>query len=496
MWTLVRDYATVTCSITRHRDRLAGGDAVNGGKARVLIFDEDAVAQRAATVLAASDCAPETAQSEAAALLALEQHDVDVMLCAVSLNGTNGIDLLRKVHVRRPSLPIVMVADDPSISRAVAAMRQGAFDYVTKPLDDEELRAIVARALEMTSLRRENGRLRQQLNVASMTADFVADSQASRALVAMIRRVAPARSTVLIEGESGTGKELVARMLHHWSNRAAGPFIAVNCKAFADSLMESELFGHEKGSFTGAIAARAGCFERASGGTLFLDEIAEAGGDFQAKLLRVLEDGEVMRVGASRPRHVDVRIVAATNRVLRTEVARNRFRGDLYFRLNVIPVRTVPLRERPDDIMPLAQHFLALHSAEAGRQISLLREAERTLTAHAWPGNVRELENAIERAVVLSGADVLTPEAFQLESDPPARSERSDDPTGATAVAAVAVAPDAFGPELLLQQCLDLAAGVRIKEALKTSNGSRAEAAVALGVDRTTLYRLIKRLEL
>jgi DNA-binding NtrC family response regulator len=332
-----------------------------------------------------------------------------------------------------------------------------------------------------------------------MAADFVAESQASRALLAMIRRVAPARSTVLIEGESGTGKELVARMLHHWSNRAAGPFIAVNCKAFADSLMESELFGHEKGSFTGAIAARAGCFERASGGTLFLDEIAEAGGDFQAKLLRVLEDGEVMRVGASRPRRVDVRIVAATNRVLRTEVARSHFRGDLYFRLNVIPVRTVPLRERPADIMPLAQHFLALHSAEAGRQISLSPEAEQTLTAHAWPGNVRELENAIERAVVLSGADVLTSDAFALEADPPFSPD--DARTTGTAVAAVAVAPVgggpvAIAPELLLQECLDLAAGVRIKAALEATKGSRAEAAVALGVDRTTLYRLIKRLEL
>jgi DNA-binding NtrC family response regulator len=449
--------------------------------------------------LAASDCDPETVEGESAALAALEQRDVHVMLCAVSLNGINGIDLLRKVHTRRPGLPVVMLADDPSVSRAVAAMRQGAFDYVTKPLDDEELRAIVGRALEMTSLRRENRRLRRQLDVASMAADFVAESQASRALLAMIRRVAPARSTVLIEGESGTGKELVARMLHHWSNRAAGPFIAVNCKAFADSLMESELFGHEKGSFTGAIAGRAGCFERASGGTLFLDEIAEAGGDFQAKLLRVLEDGEVMRVGASRPRRVDVRIVAATNRVLRTEVARGRFRGDLYFRLNVIPVRTVPLRERPADIMPLAQHFLALHSAEAGRQISLSPEAEQTLTAHAWPGNVRELENAIERAVVLSGADVLTSDAFALEADPPFSPD--DARTTATAMAAVAVAPVgggpvAIAPELLLQECLDLAAGVRIKAALEATKGSRAEAAVALGVDRTTLYRLIKRLEL
>ena len=490
MWTLVRDYATVTCSKVGHLERLMGDDAVNGGRARVLIFDDEAVAQHATKVLAGADCEPETVSSGIAALTALEQRDFDVMLCAVAFNETNGIELLRKIHARHPNLPIVMLADDPSVARAVAAMRQGAFDYVTKPLDDEELRAIVGRALEMTSLMRENRRLRQQLDVASMTADFVAESQPSRTLVAMIRRVAPTRSTVLIEGESGTGKELVARMLHHWSNRAHGPFVAINCKALPDSLMESELFGHEKGSFTGAIAAHAGCFERASGGTLFLDEIAEAGGDFQAKLLRVLEDGEVMRVGASRPRRVDVRIVAATNRVLRTEVAQNRFRADLYFRLNVIPVRTAPLRERRADIVPLAQHFLALHSAEAGRQISLSPEAEQVLTTHAWPGNVRELENAIERAIVLSGADLLTPDAFQLEGDPP-------DPTNISCLGGEVInAPIGPAAQQSLQTYLDVAAGTRIKAALRSSNGSRAEAAIELGVDRTTLYRLIKRLEL
>jgi len=464
---------------------------MNGGKARILIVEEDGVAQEAARSLVNAGCDPETAHSEAAALLALERGNIDVMLCAVSLDGANGVDLLRKAHERRPDLPVVMLTGDPTVASAVAAMRQGAFDYVTKPLDGEELSAIVARALEMTVLRRENRRLRQQLDVASTTADFVAESVPARKLVMMIRRVAPTRSTVLIEGESGTGKELVARMLHHWSNRASGPFIAINCKAFADSLVESELFGHEKGSFTGAIAARAGCFERASGGTLFLDEIAEAGGDFQAKLLRVLEDGEVLRVGASRPRRVDVRIVAATNRVLRTEVARGRFRGDLYFRLNVIPVRTVPLRERPADIIPLTQHFLALHSAEVGRQISLSREAEQALVSYGWAGNVRELENAIERAVVLSGADVLTPDAFMLDEDSAeAEAEAAAGGDVTSSVTAVAPAGDS------LQDCLDRAAALRIKAALDATNGSRAEAAVRLGIDRTTLYRLIKRLSL
>jgi transcriptional regulator with PAS, ATPase and Fis domain len=318
--------------------------------------------------------------------------------------------------------------------------------------------------------------------VTNAAAGFIAESDHSKQLVAMIRRVAPSRSTALIEGESGTGKELVARMLHYWSRRADGPFVAVNCKAFADGVVESELFGHEKGSFTGAIAARAGCFERASGGTLFLDEIAEAGPDFQAKLLRVLEDGEVLRVGASKPRKIDVRIVAATNRVLRKEVADGKFRADLYFRLNVIPVRIAPLRERTEDVLALADYLLTFYSAEAGRTIRLSDQAKDALLAYSWPGNVRELENVIERAIVLSGAEVLTPDALALD---PGISEPQSEPPGAPAT-----------PDETLQVYLDRATAAKIKAALDAARGNRAEAAAALGVDRTTLYRLMKRLEL
>ena len=487
MWALMRDYATGRSNKHVMLGRGVVDDPVENSRARVLIVEEEQVALVAARTLANAGCDSETAGNGNAALHALEQRGADVVLCAVRLNGADGLELLRKVRGRRPDVPVVMLTGDPSVSSAVAAMRQGAFDYVTKPLDDEELVAIVARALEMTSLRRENHRLRQQLDVASTAAGFIAQSAQSRELVAMIRRVAPSRSTAMIEGESGTGKELVARMLHYWSNRAEGPFVAVNCKAFADGLVESELFGHEKGSFTGAIAARAGCFERASGGTLFLDEIAEAGSDFQAKMLRVLEEGEVLRVGASKPRRVDVRIIAATNRVLRTEVAKGRFRADLYFRLNVIPVRVAPLRERVDDVLPLALHFLAYHSAQAGRQITLSREAEQTLRSYPWPGNVRELENAIERAVVLSGADVLTPEAFVLD---PLVEEDDGGPPAALPIAQIPQMSES------LQDCLDRAASSRIKLALDEANGNRAEAAAALGVNRTTLYRLIKRLGL
>jgi DNA-binding NtrC family response regulator len=463
-------------------------EAVDTVKARVLVVDEATVAQLTINALNKAGFETEGCSNGNTALATVETGGTDVVVCSMQMPGVDSMDLLKRMHARRPDVPVVMLAGDPSVLSAVAAMRQGAFDYVTKPFDDEALAAIVERALEMRWLKCENRRLRERLNVATATADFIAESTKTKQLVAMVRRVAPARSTALIEGESGTGKELIARMLHYWSNRADGPFVAVNCKAFADGVVESELFGHEKGSFTGAIAARAGCFERASNGTLFLDEIAEAGPDFQAKLLRVLEDGEVLRVGASKSRKVDVRIVAATNRVLRTEVANGRFRGDLYFRLNVIPIKIPALRERREDILPLAAHFLALHSAYAGRPIGLAREAENELRAYSWPGNVRELENVIERAVVMSGAEVLTPDAFVLEP----YTEREDEPNDLAHL----LEPETAKSDETLQECVDRATSAKIKAALAEANGNRLEAANKLKVDRTTLYRLMKRLNL
>ncbi|HLK86942.1 MAG TPA: sigma-54 dependent transcriptional regulator [Candidatus Binataceae bacterium] len=454
--------------------------AVEAYRGRVLLVESDESATRF-IVKALEDEGYETelCPSGDAALTLIEQG-CEVIVASVRGPGLDGLELLRRVRARRPDVAVILLAADNSVSAAVTAMREGAFDYVTQPFSADSLVKIVARAIEMGSLQRENRRLKQQLDVASTAAGFIAESPQSKQLVAMVRRVAPSRSTALIEGESGTGKELIARMLHYWSQRADGPFVAVNCKAFAEGVVESELFGHEKGSFTGAIAARAGCFERASGGTLFLDEIAEAGTDFQAKLLRVLEDGEVLRVGASKSRKVDVRIVAATNRMLRNEVAAGRFRADLYFRLNVIPVKIAPLRERREDIIPLARHFLAFYTAHAGRPITLSPEAERALLAYPWPGNVRELENVIERSVVMSGAEVLTPDAFALEGNIERAPESEDAPE----------------PNETLQAYLDRAAVSRIRAALEAANGNRAIAATTLGVDRTTLYRLMKRLGL
>jgi DNA-binding NtrC family response regulator len=445
-------------------------------KPRVVVVDDEArMAAVVATALGQAGWDCETCGSGEAALAALERRPADAVVSDWKMPGMDGLELVRRLHARWPELPVVVVTAYGSIPSAVAAIREGAFDYVTKPFDNDDLRATVSRALEVTRLARENRWLRQEVASRYAPEAVVAESTAARELLELVRRVAPSRATVLVQGESGTGKELVARLLHYWSDRVGRPFVAVNCKAFAEGVLESELFGHEKGAFTGAVAARAGCFERATGGTLFLDEIAEVGVDFQAKLLRVLQDGEVLRVGATEPRAVDVRVVAATNRVLRDEIAAGRFREDQYFRLNVIPIRLAPLRERREDVLPLARHFLGRHASEAGRQLGLGAEAERVLAAHPWPGNVRELENAIERAVVLARGDEVTPEDLLLEA--PVQANR---PPG----------------EGTLQAHLDLAAAARIRAALDAAGGNRAEAARALGIDRTTLYRMMKRVGL
>jgi DNA-binding NtrC family response regulator len=440
----------------------------------LIVDDEPRMAEAIAVALARDGHACETCASAEEALTRLDTFEADVVVSDRRMSGMDGIELVRTLRERRPGLPVILVTAYGDVSSAVAAMREGAFDFVTKPFDNDELRALVARALELTLLQRENRYLRQELRAGGAPLDMVAASPQSREVLSLVRRVARARSTVLIQGESGTGKELVARLLHYWSDRVGGPFVAVNCKAFAEGVLESELFGHERGAFTGAAAARAGCFERADGGTLFLDEIGEVSVEFQAKLLRVLQEGEVLRVGGSEPRRVDVRVVAATNRVLADEIRAGRFREDLYFRLNVIPIRLAPLRERREDILPLARRFLAGHAEETGRRLTFRPEAEQTLLGHEWAGNVRELENAVERAAVLAAGEAIGPEDLLLEPRAPG-------------------VPSAAGT---LQEHLDRAAAERIQAALAATGGRRADAARELGIDRATLYRLMKRLGL
>ena len=441
---------------------------------RVLIVDDEArMAELIGAALGRAGHACEVCTDATAALAALDERGADVVVTDWKMPEMDGLAFMRAVHERRPALPVILVTAHGSVPAAVAAMREGAFDYLTKPFDNDELRALVARALDLSRLERENRFLREEVRTRYGPETIVAESAPSRAMLDLVRRVAPSRAAVLVQGESGTGKELVARLLHYWSDRVGKPFVAINVKAFAEGVIESELFGHERGAFTGAVAAKPGCFERAHGGTLFLDEIGEISADVQAKLLRAVQEGEVQPVGGTRPRRVDVRLVTATNRVLRDEIAAGRFREDLYFRLNVIPIHLVPLRDRRDDVLPLARHFLTRHATEAGRRLALAPEAEEALHAHPWPGNVRELENAIERAVVLARGPAITPEDLLLEQ------VRGDRPAQADGT---------------LQECLDAAAATRIRAALAAVDGERTAAARVLGVDRTTLYRLMRRL--
>ena len=402
------------------------------------------------------------------ALLASDAH-FDCVLTDLRMPGMDGLTLLAELKQRDPTVPVVVITAHGSIDSAVTAMKNGARDYLQKPLDNAACRSVVRRAIEHGKLQRENNYMRSQ---GASGLDVVAESPAFLRVLNLARRAARSTATVLIQGDSGTGKELVARLVHIHSRRGQGPFVAVNCKAFASGVLESELFGHEKGAFTGASAARPGIFERANGGTLFLDEIGEIDPEFQAKLLRVLQEGEVSRVGAQGPRSVDVRVVAATNRSLKAEVAAGRFREDLYFRLAVVPVRIPPLRERPEDVLPLARHFLDRCSREQGIPVDgWTDEVEGWIRRHDWPGNVRELRNTLERGVVLCEG-TITMDDLLLDSAPSAPSRGT------------------------LQDAMDAAAVARIRSALAETGGRKAEAAEVLGVDRTTLYRLMRRLDL
>jgi DNA-binding NtrC family response regulator len=445
-------------------------------KPRIAVVDDEArMADVLAMVLRRQGYDVEPFRDGAEALAAMRERAFDLLLTDLRMPAPDGLAVLRGALAIDAELPVILITAHGSVSSAIEAIRHGAFDYVEKPFDNDELKTLVRRALDMTRLSRENRYLRAELRSRHSVDSIVAASDAMRDALERARRAAKSRATVLVTGESGTGKELVARAVHYESDRVARPFVAVNCKSLAPGVLESELFGHERGAFTGAERARAGLFEQAGGGTLFLDEIGEVGAEFQAKLLRVLQERALRRVGGAELRPVDVRIVAATNRDLRTEVAAGRFREDLYFRLAVIPIHLPPLRERPDDVLPLARHFLAKWSAELGRSLrGWSDDVEAWLVRHPWPGNARELENAIERGVVLAHGD-------RLELDDVAAGEAVDRES--------APAESASG----LRSFLDVAAADRIRAVLEATGGRRAEAAARLGIDRTTLYRLMRK---
>jgi DNA-binding NtrC family response regulator len=382
------------------------------GRATILAVDDQASARDILSrFLEEIGYRPLTAESVARARQILETEEVDAVLVDLRMPGTDGIQGLKQFKQIEPQLPVVLLTAHATVESAVSAMKLGAFDYLRKPIEFDELEIVVGRALEHRRLVEENRKLRAEIADRYRLENLVGKSPAMQALFELIRKVAPADVPVLITGQSGTGKDLVARALHGLSSRAQGTFLSVNCAAVPESLLESELFGHERGAFSGAVRARAGYFREADGGTLFLDEVAEMSPGQQAKLLRVLESGEIIPVGSEHAVQVDVRVVAATNRDLEVLVREGRFREDLLFRIETVRLHLAPLSERREDIPLLAAHFLErAGTGIAVRAPRLGKAAMRCLLDHSWPGNVRELAHAIEHAVLVVDGDEIRPE--------------------------------------------------------------------------------------
>lgn len=441
---------------------------------KILIVDDDKATREGLALALGRDHAVLTAADAEAALRALTDNAVDLVLTDLRMPGRDGLSLLRDIIASHPGLPVILLSAYGSVESAVEAMRDGAVDFLTKPVNLDHLELVVRRALRQKNLERQNARLRAQLAGRSALDRIIGSSEAMLAVRERIEQVAPTPATVLIQGPSGTGKELVARALHALSPRADKPFVAVHCAALAPSLLESELFGHVKGAFTGATEDRKGRFEIADGGTLFLDEISEIDLATQVKLLRVLETRTVEPVGSATPVPVDIRLVAATNRDLRAWVEAGKFREDLYFRLNVVDINLPPLRERQGDLPLLCDAFVREFNPQLGRGIlGVAPDAMAALAAYPWPGNVRELRNAIERMMVLAHSDHLT-----LEDVP--RNIREG------RAAPAAPAPEAPAAPAEPEEA------TLIRRALFETHGNRTAAAKRLGIPLRTLYRRIK----
>ncbi|MBW2513401.1 MAG: sigma-54-dependent Fis family transcriptional regulator [Deltaproteobacteria bacterium] len=351
-----------------------------------------------------------TAYSGEEALSVLKNSDVDLVLTDMKMPSMDGIELLERIKEKDPGLPVIMMTAHGTVEKAVEAMQKGAYNYILKPFDNERLVIYVNKAIQMYRVIKENRRLRETVQSQYGFGNIIGKSPKMQNIFELIHKVAPATASILIEGESGTGKDLVAKSIHYNSPRHDHPFIAVNCSALAESLLESELFGHEKGAFTGAVATKKGRFELAEGGTLFLDEIGELSPSLQVKLLRVLQDKVFERVGGLRQVTVNFRLITATNKQLRKEVQKGRFREDLYYRLNVVYIDLPPLRQRLEDLRLLVDHFIGKYAAErrTGDPVKgIEREVEQIFYEYDWPGNVRELENTIERAMVLCPDDII-----------------------------------------------------------------------------------------
>lgn len=448
---------------------------------QILLVDDDDNLRRVVEyqLTQAGYCVTSVASGQEA-LAALKAGLFHLMITDVLMPGMDGLELLKRVRISQPDLGVMVITAHGDISRAVQAMQSGALDFLEKPFSGDRILMALEKSLQFVGLRDENRRLRAMVQNEASFARIIGSSPALKSLLADVKLAADSHATVLLTGESGTGKELVAKALHLNSPRKDAPFVIVNCGAIPENLVDSELFGHKRGAFTGAIRDRQGKFELAEGGTVFLDEIGELPLSLQPKLLRVLQEGEIEKLGASTPVHVDVRIVSATHQDLAARVQEGSFRQDLWYRLNVIPLRLPPLRERAEDICMLAEHFLMKHATRHGRALPRLEEGllER-LEAYAWPGNVRELENTMERLVVLSQGDSLG------AADLPSSLNSVETTYGGLKIH-------------LPARGIDLQAVERglLEEALRRCQGNQTAAARFLGISRQTLLYRMKKFNL
>lgn len=452
-------------------------------KGRILIVDDDRiVVESLCEFLRLENYTVKGTSSVAAAIASIEEEPVNLVITDVNMPQADGFELLRTLHDRFPDIVTIVITGYGTIESAVEAIKMGAYDYLTKPLSDDEIRLVVQRAVAQQSLLRENRSLRQQLDMRYSLDSVVGHDYKMLKIFDLVETVADSKSTVLISGESGTGKSLVARAIHQRSDRRNKPFIEVSCGAIPEGLLESELFGHIKGSFTGAVANKEGKFKAAEGGTIFLDEINSASAAFQVKLLRVLQERRYEPVGSNTTINADVRVILASNVDLKREVEAGRFRQDLYYRVNVVTLAMPPLVERLGDIPLLAETFLKKYCDENKKQIvGLTPEAINSLQRYHWPGNVRELENAIERAVVLCKSRHITPE------DLPAPVME-----GQTASASPTASGEYSYKRISLKDALEEPERRIIEAALKANNWNRQETAEVLQINRTTLYKKMK----
>jgi len=449
-------------------------------KSKILVVDDDPlVCQSLKELLTLEGYAVDTATDGTVALNKVKGDHFHLILSDIQMPGLNGLDLLKELKGLEPDAPVIFITGHGHIDGAVEAIKLGAYDYITKPIDDLRLRLTIQRALEQQQLLKSYRDLKKRLRPWEAQSTITFRDPKMAQLLELVHTIADTQATVLITGESGTGKSMLAKYIHEHSERKSKPFVKISCGSLSETLLESELFGHVKGAFTGAIRDKKGKFEEADGGTIFLDDINSASLNLQTKLLRVLQEKCIQRVGGSTDIHVDVRIICATNTPLQEEVARERFREDLYYRVNVVGLFIPPLRERLADVAPLAEHFIKRFNLLHRRRIKgLAKSALQILLRHDWPGNVRELENVMEQAVILSPGEYVVPESL-----PPYLREKP-----------VTMPP--VTDNLTLDEALALAERHILQETLERCRWNRQEAARCLGISRTTLFNKMRRFQL